>query len=60
MEEQANRQMISRCGDKYSSAAIDKKIWQFKEQGTNCAWDSERIFLEEMIAELGFGDLVEI
>lgn len=44
MEEQADKQMISRYGDKYYSAAIDKMLWEFKEKGTNCAWDSERIF----------------
>lgn len=44
MEEQADKQMLSRHGGKYTTTAIDRMLRELTEHGTNYAWGSETAF----------------
>lgn len=44
MEEQADKQMLSRHGSKYNTTAIDRMLRELTEQGTGYAWGPETAF----------------
>lgn len=48
MEEQVDKQMISKHGNRYCRVAIDKILWKLKEQGTNLCLEIRESFLEAM------------
>lgn len=44
MEEQADKQMLSRHGGKYNTTAIERMLWELTEQGLDYAWGPETAF----------------